>query len=85
MKVGNTVKVVRGNHIGMIGKIKSKDHSYRNFGVKKYGLRFNILKEDGDVVIVDANDVILFKDEAKVIKRKLIGDKQPNEETYQAD
>ena len=68
MKVGDTVKVVKGNHSGMIGKIKSKDHSYRNFGVKKYGLRFNILQENGNVVIVDANDVKPFKDKAKVEK-----------------
>jgi len=84
MKVGDTVKIVRGDYNGMLGKIKSKDHSYRNFGVKKYGLRFNILLENGVVVIVDANDVQSYKDEVKVEKSKLENVKKQNDETAQA-
>lgn len=61
MEPGDKVKVVRGDNIGKVGKIKSKDHSYRNFGIKKYGLHFNIVEENGNIISVDANDAELIE------------------------
>ena len=61
MKSGDKVKVMKGDHIGKVGVIKSKDHSYRNFGIKKYGLRFNIVEEEGNMFSVDANDTKLIE------------------------
>ena len=71
MKVGDKVKVIKGDHIGRVGVIKSKDHSYRNFGIKKYGLRFNIVEEKGINYSVDANDVELIEDKKETIQKKV--------------
>jgi len=61
MEAGDKVRVVKGDHIGKVGKIKSKDHSYRKFGIKKYGLKFNIVEENGNIISIDANDVELIE------------------------
>ncbi len=71
MKIGDKVKVIKGDHIGRVGVIKSKDHSYRNFGIKKYGLRFNIVEEKGNNISVDANDVELIEDKKEIIQEKV--------------
>lgn len=71
MKAGDKVRVVKGDYNGRIGVIKSKEHSYRNFGVKKYALRFNIIEEEGNKISVDANDVELVKDEKEIIQEKI--------------
>jgi hypothetical protein len=70
MKLGDKVKVIKGDYNGRVGIIKSKDHSYRNFGIKRYGLRFNIVEEKGNLISVDANDVKMVE-----IKKKVSGDK----------
>jgi len=62
LKPGDKVKVIKGDYSGRVGIIKSKGHSHRNFGVKKYGLRFNIVEENGNIISVDADDVELVKD-----------------------
>ena len=62
MKPGDKVKVIKGDYNGRVGIIKSKDHSHRSFGIKKYGPRFNIVEENGNIISVDANDVELVKD-----------------------
>lgn len=67
MKPGDSIKVIKGDYSGRIGIIKSKDHSYRNFGVKKYGLKFNIVEESGNLISVDANNVELIEDNNKDI------------------
>ncbi|MFH1663176.1 MAG: hypothetical protein ABH934_04590 [Chloroflexota bacterium] len=61
MKPGDKVKVIKGDYIDKVGKIKSKDHSYRIFGIKKYGLIFNIVEENGNMFSVNANDVELIE------------------------
>jgi ribosomal protein L24 len=71
MKLGDKVKVIKGDYNGRVGIIKSKDHSYRNFGIKRYGLRFNIVEEKGNLISVDANDVKMVE-----IKKKVSGDKK---------
>ena len=57
MKIGDKVKVIRGDYNSKVGIIKSKDHSYRDFGIRRYGLRYNILDENGNIFSVDAHDV----------------------------
>jgi bifunctional DNA-binding transcriptional regulator/antitoxin component of YhaV-PrlF toxin-antitoxin module len=61
MKPGDKVKVIKGDYIDKIGIVKSKDHSYRSFGIKKYGLKFNIVEKNGNIISVDANNVELVK------------------------
>ena len=61
MEAGDKVKVIKGDHNGKVGIIKSKDHSYRIFGIKKYGLKFNIVEENGNIISVDANDIELVE------------------------
>ena len=61
MEPGDKVKVIKGDHNGKVGIIKSKDHSYRNFGIKKYGLHLNIVIENGNMISVDANDAELIE------------------------
>ncbi len=68
MKTGDKVKVIKGDHNGKVGIIKSKDHSYRSFGIKKYGLKFNIVEEKGNIISVDANNVELLEDQAEGIR-----------------
>ncbi|MFC1866037.1 hypothetical protein ACFLYB_04930 [Chloroflexota bacterium] len=70
MEVGDKVKVVKGGHIGKIGIVKSKDHSYRKFGIKKYGLKFNIVEESGDIISMDANDAELVEIKKNVYRSK---------------
>jgi ribosomal protein L24 len=66
MKIGDKVKVIKGDNNGKVGIIKSRDHSYRNFGIKIYGLKFNIVDEKGNKMFVDANDVELIEAKKKV-------------------
>jgi hypothetical protein len=68
MKIGDKVKVIKGAYNGKVGIIRSKDHSYRDFGIKKYGLRFNIVEENGNKISVDANDVELIEDKKEIIR-----------------
>jgi hypothetical protein len=76
MKIGDKVKVVKGDYIGRIGVIKSKDHSHRNFGIKQYGLRFNIIEENGNRISVDANDVELMEEDKKEIIKEKVDDSE---------
>ena len=66
MEPGDKVKVIKGDHNGKVGIIKSKDHSYRKFGINKYGLRFNIVEENGNIISVDANNVELLEDQEDI-------------------
>jgi len=70
MKIGDRVKIIKGDHIGRVGIIKSKDHSRRIFGIKQYGLMYNIIEENGNRISVDANDVELVKDKKEIIREK---------------
>ena len=63
MKPGDKVKVIKGDYSGRVGIIKSKDYSHRSFGMKKYGLKFNIVEENGNIISVDANNVELLQDQ----------------------
>ena len=66
MKPGDKVKIIKGDHNGKVGIIKSKDHSHRSFGIKKYGLRFNIVEENGNIISVDANNVELLEEQEDI-------------------
>ncbi len=66
MKTGDKVKVTKGDHKGKVGIVKSKDHSYRSFGIKQYGLKYNIVEENGNTISVDANNVTLLGDQENI-------------------
>ena len=57
VKIDNRVRVVRGDHTGKIGIVKSIDNavigSYPN---QTYTKTFNIMSKNGNMFSVDAND-----------------------------
>jgi len=61
-KIDDRVRVVRGEHIGKLGMVKSIDNtvvgSYPN---QTFIKTFNIMSKNGNMFSVDANDVELIK------------------------
>jgi transcription antitermination factor NusG len=62
MKTGDRVRVIKGNHIGMIGIVKSIDNTViGSFPNQTYAKTFNIMRKGGDMFSVNVNDVELIK------------------------
>ena len=62
VKIDNRVRLVRGDHTGKIGIVKSIDNavigSYPN---QTYTKTFNIMSKNGNMFSVNVNDVELIK------------------------
>ena len=62
IKLEDRVRVIRGDHIGKVGIVKSIDNtvigSYPN---QTYTKTFNIMSKNGNMISVDANDTKLIE------------------------
>ena len=62
MKTGDRVRVIKGDHIGTIGIVKSIDNTViGSFPNQTFTKTFNIMRKGGDMFSVNVNDVELIK------------------------
>jgi hypothetical protein len=62
VKVNDRVRIIRGNHIGKVGLVKSIENtvigSYPN---QTYTKTFNVMSKNGNLISVNANDAKLIE------------------------
>ena len=61
VKLDDRVRIVRGDHIGKVGIVKSIDNTViGSYPKQTYTKTFNIMSKNGNMLSVDANDVKLI-------------------------
>ena len=62
VKLDDRVRVVRGDHIGKVGLVKSIDNTViGSYPKQTYTKTLNIMSKNGNIISVDANDAELIK------------------------
>ena len=62
IKLEDRVRVVRGDHIGKVGIVKSIDNTViGSYPSQIYTKTFNIMSKNGNMFSVDSNDAILIE------------------------
>jgi ribosomal protein L24 len=62
VKVDDRVRVVRGDHIGKVGIVKSIDHAViGSYPTQTYTKNLNIMSKNGNIFSVKVNDAELIE------------------------